>query len=234
MKPLSSKGPIIQHGEDWNTPSISGETFSPFGPSIYIGNIIPNVFHELNDKIESVQHEQDRDLRGRLAGRVEIQRDIHDLVSPQVHEHIRKHIVNYTTQYGLGVEEYQIIDDGMWVNCAKANDFNPKHLHTGDFSYIIYTKNTIDYDDERNAKFDDNTSETNENIAGQLVLYYGEYQFLNCAQFSHRPQEGDIIIFPAFLQHSVYPFYCDGERWSVAGNYRFATYEELNPPQETD
>ena len=58
-------------------------------------------------------------------------------------------------------------------------------------------------------------------MAGHIELHYGETQFLNVSTFSHFPLQGDLLVFPSWLRHSVYPFYCGGERISVAGNIRF-------------
>jgi hypothetical protein len=33
-----------------------------------------------------------------------------------------------------------------------------------------------------------------------------------------KPEVGQFLIFPSWLKHSVYPFYCDGERRSMSFN----------------
>jgi hypothetical protein len=229
MKPLSSKK--IQHFPDWESQPINGETFSPFWPVVYLGKIHDEFIDELNTHITNLNASGDAtDVKGQLAGRVEKQLFLQDLISDKLEGHIRQHIVNFTNQQNMGMEDHHIVSEGVWCNCASARDFNPRHQHTGNFSYVIYTKNTVDPTDVANNPYD-NAHGDEPSIAGNIELYYGEMLFMNQSRFMHIPAEGDILVFPAWLQHSVYPFYCDGERWSVAGNYRFATYEELNPPQ---
>jgi hypothetical protein len=48
---------------------------------------------------------------------------------------------------------------------------------------------------------------------------YGETHFLSPNRMLHFPEERDIVVFPGWLEHQVYPFKQEGaDRISVAGN----------------
>ncbi len=242
LKPISSnkysiksdrkQNKIVGMGDDWTKEPAKGQMFAPFGPTIYTGVIHPNHIDELNRIIADKVEDTSLDVGGQLAGRVEKQITIQDFISEDLSNHIKNHVTNYTSQQDMPVEDFHITMDGLWVNLAQKRDFNPRHQHNGEFSFVIYTKNTVDPNDVLNNKWDNNHDAEHNKIAGNIELHYGEAQFMNNTRFMHQPTVGDILVFPAWLQHSVYPFYCNGERWSVAGNYRWTTWEELNPPQE--
>ena len=42
-----------------------------------------------------------------------------------------------------------------------------------------------------------------------------------------KPEVGMMLVFPSWLKHSVYPFYCEGERRSMSFNAFFLTDPQL-------
>lgn len=220
MSPITTK-----MDDEWNV--ASGQSFRPFGPPIYIGGINPIYIDEMNEHISN--DVEKKDVAGQLAGRVKDQLLLEHLVSNNCKKHIKQHVLSYAESNNLGMEDYHITMDGLWVNKAVANDFNPRHSHDGCFSFVIFTKNTVDSMDAINNPYDKSHGEAM-GLAGNLELSYGEYNFMSNCRYLHEPRVGDILVFPSWVQHSVFPFYCDGERWSVAGNFRFATEQEIQNP----
>lgn len=213
-----------------NDPSLEtrGDMFSPFGPPVYYGGIRPDLIDHVSDCIEQRRGSEEHDVGGMLAGRVEEQILIEDLVSDECKEHILDHVMTIIQNCSLGIPKEHLEVDGLWVNVANNAEFNPIHSHDGLFSFVFYTKNTVKYEDAIDNKYDTNKEAPTaagprqvSPMAGHIELHYGETQFLNWSTYNHFPIQGDLLVFPSWLRHSVYPFYCGGERISVAGNIRF-------------
>ena len=54
--------------------------------------------------------------------------------------------------------------------------------------------------------------------SGLIEFAYGEAQDMRSDTLMVKPEVGMILVFPSWLKHSVYPFYCDGERRSMSFN----------------
>ncbi len=55
-------------------------------------------------------------------------------------------------------------------------------------------------------------------VSGMIQFTYGESANLRNDTLTFKPEVGQFLIFPSWLRHSVYPFYCDGERRSMSFN----------------
>ncbi len=107
----------------------------------------------------------------------------------------------------------------VWVNLQKKYEYNPLHSHGGALSFIVYLKIPYDLDTEvllphvRTHK-----------LAPALTFVYPSIRGSNSVALDYRVHidkdwEGTMIIFPAWLNHMVTPFYTsDDYRISVAGN----------------
>lgn len=107
---------------------------------------------------------------------------------------------------------------GLWVNFMKKGEFNPIHNHTGMYSFVLWYKvpyfaNIEDTaspgrraSSNRSGKFEFTFTNILGNISGSVIDV-------------DKTWEGRMILFPALLNHQVYPFYSsDDYRISVAGN----------------
>lgn len=200
---------------------LQGQVLSPFGPLIYQGRMSQETVDKTNQCIDKVKDDLSLDLVSQLAGRVELQRSLQENIDNSCMDEILDHIENYSVQMGMpfSQEEFQI--QGLWANVQQRYEYNPIHSHDGMFSFVYYTKNTITQEEATTNKWDtvhDDTEGMNKPIGGSIELHYGEPQWCSQPSFLHFPQEGDLLVFPAWLRHSVYPFYCEGERVSIAGN----------------
>jgi len=109
----------------------------------------------------------------------------------------------------------------LWINLQKKYEFNPMHKHIGVFSFIIFLK--IPYNlDEEDKVFPKSSGP--EPATSRLVFIVND--------FSGAPRdinvnvdksfEGKMLMFPAGLNHMVYPFYTsDDYRMTVSGNISF-------------
>ncbi len=104
---------------------------------------------------------------------------------------------------------------GLWINYMKPGDFNPPHYHSGDLSFVIYLKVPEELKKE-NESFVGKSSGP-----GSVYFSWGEHQEHMITNRKFLPEENQVFIFPATLNHMVFPFKSNCERISVAGNVRF-------------
>jgi len=103
--------------------------------------------------------------------------------------------------------------EALWCNWQGPGDFNPPHDHGGDLTWVIYLKIPKELDEE-NKKYKGRSAGP-----GGITFVYGENADRKCiTHHSVYPEEGDMIMFPAWLKHWVYPFKSDCTRISISGN----------------
>ena len=113
----------------------------------------------------------------------------------------------------------------LWVNYQKENEFNPVHDHSGVFSFVIWMKIPTECDDQHNLPIcKDSNSPNASDFNFSYMDILGGLKHLSIPMGSQ--MEGVMVLFPAALQHYVYPFYeCKDTRLSVSGNLSFVTSE---------
>ena len=200
----------------------------PFGPPIYISKMGENVLQELDARIEETGGKPEFDASGQLAGRIKKQTHLDDVISDTVKVQILNHCSTfYEKTAGVKIPLESIHLDSIWSNIQEAREYNPIHQHTGNFSFVIYTRNDLEdlsveelQDNEYDNKIVD--YENQKPLAGLIELFYGGGNWMNWTSFTHVPKRGDILIFPSWLRHTVYAHYEAGKiRISVAGNVSF-------------
>ena len=102
--------------------------------------------------------------------------------------------------------------EALWCNWQGPGDFNPPHDHGGDLTWVIYLKIPKELDEE-NRKYKGRSAGP-----GGITFVYGQGDGKCITHHSVYPEEGDMIMFPAWLKHWVYPFKSDCTRISVSGN----------------
>ena len=100
-----------------------------------------------------------------------------------------------------------------WLVSQYKNEYNPWHKHSGNFSAAMYLK----IPEGMNAFLD---KEYNDHYpsSGLIQFMYGEAQDFRSDTLMCKPEVGKMFLFPSWLRHSVYPFYCEGERRSLSFN----------------
>jgi hypothetical protein len=151
------------------------------------------------------------------------------------HGHVEKLIhpliAGYDEQYGnytrrnkthkLPEDNINLLLDKLWVNFQKKGDFNPTHNHGGAMSFVIWMDTPYSIEDEikhetlKNAK---------SKVAGHFCFHYTNT--LGGIETHPIPVDrsfnGRIALFPAKMNHQVYPFYTSNDyRISVSGNFFF-------------
>jgi hypothetical protein len=178
--------------------------------------------------LQSVGRQTTEDFRHQLAGIIKDEK----LFNKKNTNWFMDYFSDYFKVYMEGLQKYnqqQLLKQvtelevgKVWINYMKANEFNPPHIHSGDLSFVIYLEIPEQLKKEREEYKGTSAG------PGAIQFTYGEANPTNkpsCFATHHAfvPEEGDFFIFPANLQHCVFPFKCDGTRTSVAGNiyYKF-------------
>ena len=108
----------------------------------------------------------------------------------------------------------------------KQGEWNPLHAHSGDISCVTYLKIPKEIEDEN--KTTEESSKSNTPSAGRIEFSYGEDIGYTVSGAMYTPKEKDMIIFPAKLNHMVYPFKSKKERISVSVNFSDIRKAKLN------
>jgi len=109
-----------------------------------------------------------------------------------------------------GGEMYNL--ESLWANFQGPGDFNPPHSHGGSLSWVIYLQIPDELIKE-NKQYKGTSAGP-----GGITFTYGDGPREVITYQTFLPQTGEMYIFPAWLQHWVYPFKSDCERISVSGN----------------
>ena len=154
---------------------------------------------------------------------------------PQIEEVIKEHKIdtNSILDYGCGKAQHhpenwnaykydpafpkyekkpEYFMSAMWINYQKQYDFNPPHDHDGKLSFVIYLSIPEKLKKENKAYIGNSCG------PGGIQIMYGEGPRGCITNFSHFPEEGDMLIFPAWIKHWVSPYKSDCVRVSVSGN----------------
>lgn len=148
---------------------------------------------------------------------------IADLVRPIVEAYVsNNNFINQAenkTSIDSDLSMNDIEMDACWVNIQKKHEFNPAHIHYGILSFVIFIQ--IPYTKQEELGFNLNIPRER-NTAGDFAFLYTDTT--GAIKSQHIPVdknfEGVLFLFPAKLNHTVYPFYSsDKERITVSGNW---------------
>ena len=165
----------------------------------------------------------DRKFNDGLAGQINEEYG-YDTRPQFIDEFILKKIENPIIQYHLRkvkiIKEPKLALQNLWINLQKKHEFNPLHNHTGILSFIIFLKVPYNLDDEMKV-FPQASCEPMASKLSFIVFdSLGEISELNVPV--DKSFENRMIMFPAKLQHLVYPFYTsDDYRITCSGNISY-------------
>ena len=102
----------------------------------------------------------------------------------------------------------ELLVNTSWIVNQYAGDFNPPHMHYGHLSVAGWLKvpDCIAKGEERDE-------------AGMFEFYHGSPQFMLDVKYPIKPEVGKFVMFPSWLQHTVYPFRGEGLRRSMSFNF---------------
>ena len=185
---------------------------SPFGPKIaklrFSNQLIKKINHEV-DKISTNKSLASKlDYSKKLVGQVKqeislpksfIKKNLENIISKNIKEFINK---------SLGKKLKTVKIKNFWVVRQFSNEYNPIHFHDGHISGVGYLK--VPKFSTSKKKY----LKTN----GTIDFINGSRMFLSDSIHNHLPKVGDVLLFPNYLMHTVYPFSTKGERRSFSFN----------------
>ena len=133
----------------------------------------------------------------------------------QYPQHFKK-ITGYT-----GKKEISLQLHSLWVNFQKKYEFNPIHVHEGLFSFVFWHK--IPYKIENEIARYPNMKPDQVKAGHFAFLQTNEMGGIQSIDLPvDNSWEGKIALFPADLNHTVYPFFTsDDVRITISGNVGF-------------
>ena len=180
----------------------------PFSPQIY-----QSKFTSSNLKILQELSEDTRNSikwGENLSGNIQEQRalesmsqEIFHILAPHIQEYVK-----FEKEEEENVNNLNFAISSFWFNYMTKNEFNPLHAHTGVISGVLMIK----VPEEISQEPINIPVESNARCPGMLEWISGN-RF-----YRQYPVEGEIYLFPADLQHQVYPFASDVERITASFN----------------
>jgi uncharacterized protein (TIGR02466 family) len=186
--------------------------FYYWGPFLFKTKILKE---EVKKILSFCKRDEKLDCRHTLAGHINEEyvvnnKDIFPILSPYTEVYLKTR----NEQWNIPVESTIEIDE-TWVNYMKQGEFNPPHTHLScDLSCVLYLQ--IPKDIIKNKENHVALS----SVPGSISFMYGENLRNNIYSQNFFPEEGDFFIFPAWLQHCVFPFKSDEERISLSANFK--------------
>ena len=130
-----------------------------------------------------------------------------DLQCRPIHDFVLEHV--HVFMKDMGYAPYDVTITNMWYNTMTAMSVHTPHMHYG------YTYSGIYYVDlppgSDRLLFHTNHPEFKHNLRN--VAHYGEYTTQTNTLVLY---PGDLLIFPAWVKHSVPPLEYEGTRTSIA------------------
>ena len=193
-------------------------------PGYLLCEVPDAIKQELQTSIDNLEKTPETDARGSLRGHLE--EEWHLPITPNMStfcEHLSGvYLEKFGLQPSMGLAESMrdmtLVEfklERLWINYQKKYDFNPLHIHSGVFSFVIWVQIPYELEEER-KRYKSNGDETAAFMFQYLNSIGGidtEYLYLD------KSFEWKMAFFPARLNHGVNPFYTsDDYRISISGN----------------
>lgn len=201
------------------------EILKPFGPPIYKAMLSDEMiafFKQVATATKAGTYNVGQTLAGNIDKQYAVVMDteqtviFHNEVKRHVHRALEEFDRKYDPNATFDIDKLEYHHGkGPWINFQKAGEFNPIHNHTGALSAVLY----IDIP-ECIAEENKQTYFSNAPSAGMISwIFGGAVDMLGTDyHYTHQPVTGELFIFPAALQHAVYPYKSDVERISMSFN----------------
>ena len=107
----------------------------------------------------------------------------------------------------------------FWVNYQKQHEFNPPHMHLGCiYTFVVFMKIPTHWKEQHTLPW---LKDVSKPCASDFQFLLGQGRgSIQEINFSLCPEDaGRMLVFPAWLNHQVFPFYeCEEERITISGN----------------
>jgi uncharacterized protein (TIGR02466 family) len=185
--------------------------FYYWGPFLFKTKILEE---EVKKILSFCKRDEKLDFRHKLAGHLKEEyllnnEDIFPILFPYMETYVKTRYEQWNKPFEGTIEMQKV-----WVNYMKQGEFNPPHIHDSDLSCVLYLQ--IPKDIVKNRE--DHVA--NSGVPGSITFNYGENLSNNNFTYSFFPEIGDFFIFPAWLEHYVFPFKSTEERISLSANFK--------------
>ena len=194
---------------------MAGQIIRPFGPTLYRGRISDRMRREILNKAESSGEDASKNLAGNLVDEkfIDLSQESGDELTGIVQDYMSQMatIGVYKAKAPLRSISYERI----WVNYQRKGEWNPPHVHSGDFSMVGYLQIPQELKDEWKHP----NQQGQDPVGGKIQWNYGDFSPHSVSMFGPiEPEELDIYVWPAWLTHFVFPFNADVTRISFSTN----------------
>ncbi len=198
------------------------KNIKPFGPTIGITKISKKLINKLNNEFDLKSTSKKRDYSTKLASQIKNELLFsRDFVKKNIDKELKKIIKKFLIKEKVkNVKDIKILN--FWVVRQFKGEYNPIHYHNGDISGVGYLK--IPKFIFSNKKVKNKKDLTN----GTIDFINGQKAFLSKSIHNVKPIVGNVIIFPNYLMHTVYPFNINGERRSFSFNAKIIFTNQKN------
>jgi len=105
-----------------------------------------------------------------------------------------------------------------WANVNRSGHYNMMHVHPGNHWSVVYyvATGTLNPDTPMNGRIELRDPRPAANFAKMPGFTSGQPMLI-------KPQPGMMLVFPAWIEHGVHPFFGEGHRISIAINVALET-----------
>ena len=188
------------------------KNLKPFGPTIGKTKISKKFFDKLNKEFDKKSKFKKIDYSAKLASQIQKELKISDqFIKKNLIFELKKIIRIFLKKENIkNIKDIKVLN--LWVVRQFKGEYNPIHYHEGDISGVGYLK--LPKGMTKNKMVKNKKIKTN----GTIDFINGQKGFLSKSIYNVSPKIRDLLIFPNYLMHSVYPFNVEGERRSFSFN----------------
>lgn len=200
--------------------------FGQFANYGFVRDQVPtDLLSKLRNEVDSLDlNDTTNQYNDHLAGNIE-----HEFLLKEHHADLESYLISLANEYTSTWDITRTIKDlrsndlemfSYWANIQKKHEFNPMHAHDGIYSFVIWLDIPYLMQDEIQQPM---ARKTNSPRSGMFsFIYTNIFGEIREAEFAvDKAYEGTVFLFPAALQHTVYPFSStDKKRISISGNLR--------------
>ena len=194
-----------------------------WGPYVMKTKVPDYIIKKLKIEGKKAKESYNHALAGHLDNQFLYPQKIQEWFYQEIHPIIKAYRDGHCKFHGLEHLNIDFQADDLWVNYMKAGDFNPKHTHGGDYSFVLFL------DVPKQLKKEQEDFEGTSVKPGSLQFEFTQQAKPRWATTGTAaiPETGDFYMFPALLQHWVCPFKSNITRISVSGNLRILNRDKL-------
>lgn len=190
-------------------------------PGVLMGKMPKDLFQKIKDEC-TIKFKDYESANHKLVGVMEEQLDFPFEKYPELQDYLIYMYQNWLDKFGLKnhypFDGYPRIMD-VWFNRQKKNEYNPIHNHEGTVSFVIWVKIPYDIKKELELDYYTNPIHSPKKAMFQFIYHTNSVGLMLHDLYLTKEDEGKIIMFPASLYHTVYPFTTSEDvRISIAGN----------------